>query len=431
MAIAGQADRAENGQWTAAAVRSVDDLVGYRPSKTELDKFGGFAVGPRLKATGFFRTEHLQNRWVLVDPEGCPFISVGLCSVNLAKFPVHAATGKFGSQRAWAEQTATMLREIGFNTLGRWSDVEAFRELDVPFAYCTTLSFMKSYAKRRPKANGAPDFPERTMPVFDKEFESYCDIVARQLSSRKDDPWLLGHFSDNELPIRPDALTCYLKLPPSDPGHREAERWIAARHKAASAANDHDQLEFAAVVAERYFTTVSRAIKKYDPNHLYLGSRLNGKNINDGALRGSHSVDVVSINMYHYWTVDHEHMDRWAALANRPILNSEWYAMSLATADTEVRGAGFRVRNDRDRGLFYQNLCLGMLSNPNCVGWHWFRYGGDGETDKRAFVDAGFVPHQPMTEQMKQLNTQTYSLRNFLLDQPKTPATKDPGSHVR
>lgn len=48
--------------------------------------------------------------------------------------------------------------------------------------------------------------------------------------------------------------------------------------------------------------------------------------------------------------------------------------MSLDSADVAASGAGFRVRTQRDRGLFYQNLCLGMRGNPNCVGWHWFKY---------------------------------------------------------
>ena len=170
-----------------------------------------------------------------------------------------------------------------------------------------------------------------------------------------------------------------------------------------------------ATVAERYYSTVRQAILKYDPHHLYLGSRLNGRNINDGTLRGSRPLDVVSINMYHHWSNDDPQMDRWAELSQRPILNSEWYAMSLASATVDTNGAGFRVRSQRDRGLFYQNLCLGMLGNRNCVGWHWFKYSGDAADNFRGFVDSAFEPHREMTDLMRQLNAQIYPLRAALL----------------
>jgi hypothetical protein len=226
-------------------------------------------------------------------------------------------------------------------------------------------------------------------------------------------------MSDNELPFRPDGLSCYLKLPSSDPGRQAAEAWLAAHHKPAADITPADQLDFVATVAERYYSIVRQAILKHDPNHLYLGSRLNGRNVNDGTLRGSRPLDVVSINMYHHWSNDDPRMDRWAELSQRPILNSEWYAMSLASADVKTTGAGFRVRSQRDRGLFYQNLCLGMLGNRNCVGWHWFKYGGDAADSSRGFVDPSFAPHREMINLMHALNAQVYPLRAALL--PKEP----------
>jgi len=47
-------------------------------------KFGGWADGPKLKATGFFRTEKVKNKWALVDPEGHLFFSTGIANVRMA-----------------------------------------------------------------------------------------------------------------------------------------------------------------------------------------------------------------------------------------------------------------------------------------------------------------------------------------------------------
>jgi hypothetical protein len=39
-----------------------------------------------------------------------------------------------------------------------------------------------------------------------------------------------------------------------------------------------------------------------------------------------------------------------------------------------ITGAGWTVRTQKDRGRFYQNYTLGLLKQPGCVGWHWFKY---------------------------------------------------------
>lgn len=47
-------------------------------------KFGGWKTGPRLKATGYFRTEKVGNRWTLVDPEGYLYFATGIDNLRMA-----------------------------------------------------------------------------------------------------------------------------------------------------------------------------------------------------------------------------------------------------------------------------------------------------------------------------------------------------------
>lgn len=47
-------------------------------------KFNGWAGGPRLKGTGFYRTEKYQGQWALVDPEGYLFYSNGIANIRMA-----------------------------------------------------------------------------------------------------------------------------------------------------------------------------------------------------------------------------------------------------------------------------------------------------------------------------------------------------------
>ncbi len=153
-------------------------------------------------------------------------------------------------------------------------------------------------------------------------------------------------------------------------------------------------------------------LSKYDPNHLYLGSRIHGRCLHEGTFRGATPVDIVSVNYYHRWSAEHDRISNWAKWSGRPLLVSEWYAQSLASADTDASGAGFRVRSNRDRGLFYQNLTLGLLRHPGCVGWHWFKYGGDGCDFRKGVVDRQYNPHTDMLKLMGELNRQIYPLTN-------------------
>ncbi len=47
-------------------------------------KFNGWANGPKQEATGYFRTEKVDGKWWLVDPEGYLFFSNGIANVRMA-----------------------------------------------------------------------------------------------------------------------------------------------------------------------------------------------------------------------------------------------------------------------------------------------------------------------------------------------------------
>lgn len=47
-------------------------------------KFGGYKFGKRLEATGYFRTEKIDGKWSLVDPEGYPYFATGIDIIRLA-----------------------------------------------------------------------------------------------------------------------------------------------------------------------------------------------------------------------------------------------------------------------------------------------------------------------------------------------------------
>ncbi|WP_096739512.1 agarase [Pseudoalteromonas atlantica] len=51
---------------------------------SDRSRFGGYANGPKLEATGYFRTEKVDGKWWMVDPEGYLFFSHGPANVRMA-----------------------------------------------------------------------------------------------------------------------------------------------------------------------------------------------------------------------------------------------------------------------------------------------------------------------------------------------------------
>ena len=63
-----------DAELAAAAAEEERDLAAH-PGPKGRDAFGGWAEGPKLKATGRFRTEKVDGKWWLVDPLGNLFWS--------------------------------------------------------------------------------------------------------------------------------------------------------------------------------------------------------------------------------------------------------------------------------------------------------------------------------------------------------------------
>ncbi len=420
------------GPWREYPTRTLDDLPATVTARTDgaLCPYGGWTAHT-AKATGFFRPEKIGDRWWLVDPDGHLFLHVGVCSVTMLRTPgaEKALADRFGSDTNWAAATVSLLRGHGFNGLGAWSDTARLRAAPPrPLVYTAMWNFMSSYGRKRGgtyQKPGHTGYPSDCIFVFDPGFEAFCDEHARPLAAVRDDPWLLGHFSDNEMPLRREALKNYLSLPPSDPGHQAAAGFLRQRHGAGATAGDMaagDEEDFLALVVDRYFRTVSKAIRKYDPNHLYLGSRFHGSDLaRPEIFRASGPyLDVVAVNYYRAWTPDRERLAMWTRESGKPVIITEWYAKGMDSGMGNLTGAGWTVKTQRDRGLFYENFTLGLLESKTCVGWHWFKYGDNDPEDKRAdpsnldsnkgLVSNRYEPWRPLLDSMRRINTRVYGL---------------------
>ncbi len=425
--------------WITYPTQTLSGLEGFQ-ARTEglgLDEYGG-RTDKSLGATGFFRTEKKDGRWWFVDPLGHPFLSAGVAVLQPGQSAVarSAFTEKFVTLDNWALQTTRFFREHGLNSLGAWSNFKAFKAETGRLPYTNVMHFMHHYAVSKNKF----PYPNDLMPLFDPDFESFCDRHAESMVALKDDPYLIGHFSDNELPFNPRSqrepplqskvLDGYLRLPPTDHGHMAAKSWYQRTfHREAPA--DLNQLSneerdlFRDFVMERYFQITSAAMRKKDPNHLILGSRFliyDNKSESLIKIAGKY-VDVLSFNYYSTWTPDPQIVGRWTALSGRPVVISEFYAKGMDTGFPNEAGAGWTVHTQADRGRFFENYVLGLIAQGNIVGWHWFQYLDNDPADtgwnpatrdtNKGILRQNYEPYSELVESIKRVNNLKYELADF------------------
>ncbi len=397
----------EDGKYRRKECMSFSDLKKVSPTREiKLSPYGGW-MAKRAEATGFFHVGKFDDRWWIVDPDGCFFLSIGINSVNLPDRREEEPPNQ--EDLRWGADTMEDLRSLGFNTLGCWSDAEIVRKLKNPMPYCLRWNFMANYRKiRRNKYPATDQYP--VIYPFDPEYEAFCDRHARQTKETKDDPWLFGHFSDNELPLREKGIVkLYLSHPKNDPNHLAAAAFLQERGR--NEPSKEDDRDFQRLVVETHYRKVAAALRRHDPHHMYLGTRFHGLALNSPAVfeAAGQYADLISVNYYHRWTPEKERIEKWAELAQKPILISEYYAMAADVGlPTSSFGAGFPVRAQRDRAKFYEHFGIGLLQIKACVGWHWFKY-RDGKNNA-GIVDPSEKPHSVLTQAMKNLNLRAYAI---------------------
>lgn len=415
--------------------RTVESLDRFdTSSRAPLDLYGGWKT-KRHEVTGFFYPKKIDDRWWLIDPQGYRFFHVAVNGVTPggSKTNRKALFQKFDSLEKWRDETTALLQHHSFNGTGNWSNDDLLRTAPQKLVRTIGLKFMARYGKKSNRVvqeAGHLGYPNRCIFVFDPQFEQYADQVAQKIAAWKNDPYLLGYFSDNELPFPKDLLDRYLQLSLSDPGHLAAKRWLTQQGAKRSQINDNLRELFRGYAVDRYLGICKRAIHKYDPNHLFLGPRFYGSEKRSEAIfraAGKH-LDVIAINLYGQWSPNQKTLRKWSSWSGRPLIITEWYAKGNDSGMKNLTGAGWTVATQQERGWFYQNFTLSLIESKVCVGWHWFKYRDNDPRDlttdpsnrnsNKGIVTAAYEPWQPLLDAMKQLNDSVYPLATWFDNLP-------------
>jgi hypothetical protein len=414
-------------EWKARETRTVASFNIQPLPEGSTTRYGGLAAD-KQKATGFFRVQKIGDRWWMIDPDGGRFL---FCGVNTVKPQTQFAAKEpfdrlYGSTAAWADKTLDSFRALGFNGCGGFSDHEALRTASRPMPYTVTLNLMSSFGKSLKlthQQSGHTGYEQDCLPVFHPDFEAHClKLCTERLGTMKDDPSLVGVFSDNEMPIAKDMLDRMLKLDEKKVPFTSMKAAAAAFMAGKGEITDDLRRQFVEHVYDIYFRLTTQAIRAALPHHLCLGSRFHGPAVNSASVwrAAGRWCDAISINYYNVWTPQPQHLQQWHEWSGKPCLITEFYAKGADSGMANTTGAGWLVKTQADRGAFYQNFTLALLESKTCIGWHWFKYmdndPADPKTDpsnkdsNKGMFNTRYEPYQPLLDAMKALNTRACPL---------------------
>jgi hypothetical protein len=431
-----QDDQARRGdyQWKTYPTRVIEQLKDYKPVAVRQDKYGG-RMDITEKATGFYHAAKIGDRWWNIDPLGHAYINIGLAGVAPGTSPNEQKALKetYGDESSWMKTTHALLIRNGFNSLGAWGDVKGIQASPYqpirPLSYTVILNLTYEYAAHSRKFKNQ-DYPysgwmRGAIPVFDPDYPVVIDAIARNVAKYKDDANLYGYFIDNELPFMRTNLDTYLAMPNDDPGYLAAKSWMNDHH--ASMPNEKLRAEFLGYEADQYFRITSAAIRKYDPNHMVIGSRFTEPEYMLPELfeAAGRYCDVVSLNYYSHWNPPTDALALWESAAKKPFIITEFYTKGMDSGLANTTGAGWLVHTQEDRGLFYQNVTLQLLETKGSVGWQYFRYQDNDPSDNthkwdssnidanKGIVDAQYHVWRALLDRQKQINRNVYSLIDY------------------
>lgn len=424
------------------------DLAAH-PGPASWDRWGGWAEGPQLKATGFFRTEKVDGKWWLIDPDGRLFFSHGMdCVREMDSTPIDERATWFedfpgdkpefkeflswnyslhghyagktprcfsfiganllrkygpGWRATYANVAHQRLRSWGINTIANWSDEKTYLLRRTPY----TDSIGSRGAKM---IEGSEGYWGKFPDPFDP---SLAASARKSMENKKtksaNDPWCLGYFSDNEMAWGNDTSLALaaLKSPPDQPAKKA---FI-------------DQLK-------KKYTDIAKLNQAWATTNATWDALLQTREAPDKKKADADLKDFYTTTAEHYFQTMRDAIratapnqlylgcrfawvnDRAAAAAARycDVVSYNLYRKTIADfkfnggADVPLIVGEFhfgaldrgmhhpglvKTSNQVARAETYKSYLHGALKHPQFVGTHWFKY-QDEPTTGRSYDEENY-----------------------------------------
>lgn len=403
------------------------------PGPAGWDQYGGWANGPQLKATGFFRTEKVDGKWWLVNPEGHLFWSHGIDCVRMldatpieeraswfenfpgeqAEFREFLTTGyalkghyagrspksfsfaganlkrKYGGdwKRHYGETVHQRLRSWGLNTIANWSDAGIFLMRRTPYTDTLGSHGAKVIAGSEGYWGQFPD-------VFDPSFAA---AVRRAMEGKRNssanDPWCIGYFSDNEMSWGDETSLALgaLKSAPQQAAKREFIGDLKAQYTDIAKLNaawgtSHNSWD--ALLESQTLPDESRArddliafsVKTAETYFRTVRDTIKAVATNQLYLGcrfawvNEHAARAAGkyCDVVSYNLYQHDIAGFKYPGEDKPLIVGEFHFGAL---DRGMFHTGLvPVENQSARAQAYRDYVLGALRHPQMVGTHWFQW---------------------------------------------------------
>lgn len=434
---------------------------------SKYDAYGGIKSLGKYAATGFFRMQKINGKWWFITPEGYPFIMKGVDAASLweagYKTPVNKADGsprvifdelpdKTAYSPAYTNDAngqyvsfvvANVMKKYGTDYEAKWEDITKKRLIDWGFNAFAKWTKPKSITFPYVQVLQDPMNLRRiswTYDVFDPQSEAIIDTALKaQLQSAKSSPWLIGYTYDNEAGWDSEIVKQILLYDASSPAKSAFVDFMAARYNndlgtvnrlfgtsaASFAALKDTVIDFAKVPAidvseyirlasKTYYSTIRNIIKKYDTNHLFLGSSVvpTWRTSLDWDQGGMAFVDAFTVDSY---TQNADWIARYAAY-DKPLINQE-YSFGTSIRGLTYISAPTKTESIAGRGSAFKTFIESQAANPLFVGSGWYSYYDqpvtgrpDGESYNTGLVNQQDQPYTEMVSIMKEAHAGLDSL---------------------
>jgi len=420
----------------AAALKAeLADLAAH-PGPASFNKWGGWRLGPTLKATGFFRTQKHEGKWWLVDPDGKLFWSSGPSCIRISEefTPItdrdrwftwmprddpefkpffgrcYSSRGRLKGRRMqgfsfgranmfrrygddWQTEAADMahrrLRSWGTNTLANWSDPSVCLMKRTPYTIAIHCGF-GGWLGDRSKVHA------RFLDVFDPRHEQVLrKRMEREVGKSAGDPWCIGYFVDNELKWHTRVIARgALASPSRQPAKQAFVKMLRARYDSVAALNKAWGTRHASWDALLASTTPPDARKAEADYNAFLTvfaeryfttvrkvvKEVAPSNLYLGCRFNTFNPEPARVAAKYCDVVSYNYYREpeqvatfeFPGEADVPLVIGEWHFGAL---DRGWFWEGIRRAKDQaDRARKYKLYLRNALAHPQFVGAHWFRY---------------------------------------------------------
>jgi hypothetical protein len=361
----------------------------------QTDQYGG-TLAIKREATGFFRIEKIENRWMFVTPEGHGYVALGVN--HIGKFmqgQSESLLARFNGDRRQANLAIDQaLHDLGLNAGEAYAPF--WQELPTKRPWVANINY--------------PGDREGKFDAFDPQWQAATrSIIIEKCREVADDPFVLGIAFADVPNWGEKRVAFYESLPNDAPGKK-----VLTQYRMESKSDE----EFLAHVADTLYGFLKFATREGAPHHLFFGERLVVRMVPDKILHamGKH-IDVLATQAIalsphrppDWQTFQFDGWNHEYELLGKPILIIDWAAaFSTREAFDTPRG---RLKTEADATEDAVEWISQALAHPGIVGLFRCQLAGTHVNDhffngpaKRTYLRDDGTPFEILTKRISLAN---------------------------